>query len=99
VRQARNKYAEIDPDLGDSFLTAVEGAVNRAARRPLSFPAVESALEVRRVLFHGFPYALVFRVLPKTQLWHGARVQVLEVLAVMYQGREPNYWRKRITDR
>jgi toxin ParE1/3/4 len=85
--RARNYYRDIDPALGTDFVAAVDGAVSRAAQRPLLFPEIQgSDVEgARRVLLHGFPYALVFCVAGDT----------LEILAVMHQAQEPGYWRKR----
>jgi len=80
ARRARAYYREIDPELGRDFGAALDNAVNRAARRPLSFPEVDGVPGDRRVLFHGFPYAMLFRV-------KGG--DTLEVLAVMHQAQEP----------
>lgn len=86
LNEAQDYYEAARPGLGDAFLDAFERAIARILRHPRAYPVVED--DVRRCLLSGFPYALLY--VPKGDVVH--------VLAVMPQNREPGYWRTRRTD-
>ena len=59
VAEAALWYDEQQAGLGERFLAAVETAANAAARSPQLCLRVHGNL--RRILVHRFPYALMFR--------------------------------------
>ena len=81
-RAAVEFYESAVPGLGSRFLLAVRSAAERALAHPLSGALRGSS---RRLLVGGFPYDLVYEVLPS----------VLRILAVAHQHRRPGYWRER----
>ena len=59
VAEAALWYDERQAGLGERFLDAVETATNAAARAPQLYLRVHG--DLRRILVHRFPYALMFR--------------------------------------
>lgn len=76
-------YEECAPSLGMSFAAEVREAIQRAIIMPFAWQQVEK--EIRRVLVHRFPYAVLY----------SAREEWLFILAVMHLRREPGYWEHR----
>jgi len=60
VVAVRGWYDDRRRGLGAEFATAVESLIARMAEDPLSFPLVRG--QIRRAVFHRFPYAIYFRV-------------------------------------
>ena len=76
-------YENQQPQLGDRFLTAVGEAASTAASSPDMYARVRG--ELRRVLVHRFPYALIFR----------ESVNELLVVACYHLHRDPSVWESR----
>lgn len=78
--EAARYYEAESPGLGSKYLDAVENCV----RGVVEFPAagVEVREQVRRKLVQGFPYAVLYRLVP-------GRVRIL---AIMNLKRRPMYW-------
>ncbi len=72
--------------LGRRFLTEVESAIARACASPMQH-RVERAPDVRRVVVHGFPFAILFREVGG----------VIQILAISHYRRRPGYWLPRVT--
>jgi plasmid stabilization system protein ParE len=90
LREAASWYKERDPEVARRFLGEARTVAGAIARRPLRFPVLlEPAMDppIRRALFPGFPYAMIFLVVD----------DVIHVLAVAHQHRAPGYWLYRIT--
>ncbi|MCY7380170.1 MAG: type II toxin-antitoxin system RelE/ParE family toxin [Gemmatimonadaceae bacterium] len=81
---AADYYESAVPGLGNRFLLSVRRATNLALMHPDAGTA--RAAVARRILVHGFPYDVIYRV----------RGEELEVLAVAHQHRRPGYWRDRL---
>jgi plasmid stabilization system protein ParE len=65
----------------------VDAAVMRAAEAPRSFPMLEDAPGVRRVLLSRFPYSIVF-----TETDDGS----IHVVAIAHMKQRPLFWRRRL---
>jgi len=72
-------------DLGHKFLRAVHDALARLQKDPERFPFHDKPTRVCRVV--GFPYRLVYEVLP----------DAIYIIAVAHTSREPGYWRRRLS--
>ena len=77
------RYAEIDPELGERFLAQVDAAMQRAAENPLSYQVLEA--DIRHVRLRQFPHALYFRVIGKA----------IVVIGVLHPARHPSVWKGR----
>lgn len=90
LRAAASWYKERDAEVARRFLGEARTVAAAIARKPLRFPVlVEPAMNppIRRALFPGFPYAMIFLVTD----------DVIHVLAVAHQHRAPGYWLYRIS--
>lgn len=76
-------YAFESPALRERFLAAFEAALAQLETHPLSGSALRG--EMRRLLFRGFPYSLIY----------GLRGDETRIYAVMHHHRRPSYWRER----
>jgi plasmid stabilization system protein ParE len=76
-------YNEARPNLGSEFVAAVEAAVIRALRFPLS--GSPSGTETYRVFVKGFPLSVFYR--PD----HDG----ILIFAVAHNSRKPDYWKDR----
>jgi plasmid stabilization system protein ParE len=85
VRSARTWYERERPGLGREFLDDLDALLRRIRSLPRQFPEVE--LNCRRALLHRFPYAVYFLMPSK---------DILSVVAVLHQHRNPRLWRQRI---
>jgi len=83
VAEAALWYDEQRSGLGQRFLAAVRSAADAAARSPQLYARVHG--ELRRILVHQFPYALIFRE---------TRDEVL-IAACYHLHRDPDTWRSR----
>lgn len=75
--------------VGNDFIVAVGVAVRWAMQRPRigsPVPIASQVGEVRRVRVVGFPYQVVYAVLPDH----------VTVLAVAHNHRRPGYWASRV---
>ena len=80
-----NAIAEYD-GLGTSaggFSAEADRVLEQISRFP--FSGTEFG-KIRRCLFHGYPFAVIYRVLPGFVL----------IISVMHTSRRPGYWRSRI---
>jgi len=77
LREARNWYQNISPDLKRDFVRRVGEAIALAQERPLAFQLVHRTF--RRILLHQFPYALFYH----------AGEDRITVVAVLHQARDP----------
>ena len=76
-------YSDQQPALDEVFLVAVREAASRAAESPQLYARVHR--ELRRVLVHRFPYALIF----------SERTTDIVVLACYHLHRDPSVWQSR----
>lgn len=80
------KYYECQREqLGHRFLRAVHVALARIQEKPEGFPFYEGYARACRVA--GFPYRLVYEVLP----------DAICIIAVAHMSREPGFWRNRLS--
>jgi len=89
LRAAARRYEQERDGLGARFVLAVDKTINDIIEHPLRWslmPSVPEELGVHRHLVHGFPYAVVYRIL---------RNEVVEIVAVMHGKQSPDYWRGR----
>ena len=77
-------YEDRRPGLGARYHAATMRAIAKACESSNQFRIVR-APDIRRVSLHGFPFAIVFRIV-------GSEVQVL---AIAHRRRKPNYWAPR----
>jgi len=83
LQKAHQWYEEQRQGLGESFLTEIRDVLVAIEERPLQYPVVHR--DVRRALVHGFPYVVLFRVLP----------QRVVVVGCFHGHRSPSSWRGR----
>src|SRR4051812_41976137 len=79
---AAQYYDAAAPGLGSRFALAVRRATDFALAHP-GGGAPRGVADARRIVVHGFPYEVVYRV----------RGELLEVMAVAHLRRRPGYWR------
>jgi len=76
IREARNWYLQISPELGESFIAAVDHAIALADERPQAFQTIYKSL--RRVLLRRFQYAVFYTT----------RESRIVLVAVLHQARD-----------
>jgi len=79
------RYACDRPELARDFLHKFRAAKDAIEQQPDRFSFLEKP--VRRVRISGFPYRIVYEELD----------EVVHVLAVMHDSREPGYWKSRLS--
>ncbi len=84
LEEASDYYESKRAGLGAEFEEAVQEAVERAARRPQSFP-LHGDSGLRKCFVTRFPYTIFFMDLADT-VW---------IAAVAHQRRQPDYWKDR----
>jgi plasmid stabilization system protein ParE len=77
-------YHEQSSAIRDSFLTAVDQALQAIEQRPLLYQRIYK--QVRRLVLREFPYALFYTV----------SSQDVVVIACLHCSRDPKLWRKRV---
>jgi len=77
---ARAWYAGIHGDLARRFAAEVRDAGRRVVRQPLMYP-IESG-DIRKCVLTQFPYTLRYAV----------RSDLILIVAVSHQHRNPDYW-------
>ena len=80
---AADFYAECQAGLEVRFIDAVSAAISHACDAPTTWRSFDG--EVRRVLVHVFPYAVLYFI----------EDGLISIIAVMHCGREPGYWKSR----
>lgn len=78
--EAREWYELQAPGLGDEFIAAMDLQLKRLEQAPLLYAEIVSG--VRRTLLPRFPYGLFYAV----------RGDVIHVLAVLHDARNPKRW-------
>ena len=73
-------YDERSPGLGFEFARAVDAAVARAMRAPLTFPGIEA--QFRHVITRKFPYSIIYL----------ATESELVVISCFHHRRKPGAW-------
>lgn len=81
--EAVRYYSRIRSELGMSFVTEVESAIQRARQYPEAYAKVSDNL--RHIGTHRFPYILIYEILADRIL----------IWAVAHTSREPGYWKAR----
>jgi toxin ParE1/3/4 len=83
---AARYYARIDAELGISFVTEVESAIERARQFPESYGKIGG--NYRHILTHRFSYAIIYELMQdRIFIW-----------AVAHTSRAPGYWFERIQE-
>lgn len=77
IREAKQWYHNISPELGADFLAAVDEAILLAQKYPLAFSLMHRTF--RRVLVRRFPYALFYQ----------RDSDSIIIVAVLHQARDP----------
>lgn len=83
VREAKDWYAERQPDLDLLFRDELDQALDRIRAFPESYPVVYK--ELRRANLRRFPYAIFYRRRESDWL----------VVAVIHHARHPRHWQRR----
>ncbi len=84
VGDATAWYEEQRTGLGGELLNELDSVVQRVVRSPFQFPEIKN--DIRRALLRRFPYSVYFRV----------RNEIIQLIAVLHQHRDPRTWEKRI---
>lgn len=84
--EAQAWYEARSVGLGFEFARAVDAAVTRAVRTPLTFPCIEA--EFRHVILRKFPYSIIFY----------ASECELVVVSCFHQRRRPGSWVRNLQD-
>lgn len=82
IGEAQEWYELQNPGLGEEFLAAMELQLRRLEQAPLLY--AEAIPNVRRALLPRFPYGLFYAV----------RGNLVHVLAVLHDARNPSRWPK-----
>ena len=82
IGEAQEWYELQNPGLGEEFIAAMELQLKRLEQAPLLY--VEVIPNVRRALLPRFPYGLFYAV----------RSNLINVLAVLHDARNPRQWPK-----
>ena len=83
IDEAFEWYRARSPQAAADFLDAVDRSIDAIVAAPEQFPVVRGRL--RRVLLARFPYAVYFKVYPRT----------ISVVGVIHGNRHPNHWLQR----
>ena len=83
IGEAQEWYELQSPGLGEEFLVATELQLRRLEQAPLLY--VEVITGVRRAFLPRFPYGLFYTV----------QRNLVHVLAVLHDGRNPKRWPKK----
>ena len=83
LAQASKWYEQRSAGLGARFLDAVDAALDKVEKNPLRYAPVYR--DVRRAPVRRFPYG-IFYIFDR---------QVISVLRVLHQARDPALWRRR----
>ena len=78
--EAQAWYEDRSPGLGFEFARAVDAAVARALRLPLSFACIKD--EFRHVTTRKFPYSIIY---------HSSELELV-VVSCFHHRRRPGYW-------
>lgn len=84
INEAFDWYFKRSREAADAFLGEVGKSLNRIVSGPRHFPLFTKS--TRRLVMHGFPYAVIFQEKDETIL----------VIAVSHAKRRPGYWKARI---
>jgi len=79
---ASAEYAGLGTSPG-GFSEEADRVLAQISRFPLSGPEFGN---IRRCLFHGYPYAVIYRISPEFIL----------VISIMHTSRRAGYWRSRV---
>ena len=71
--------------LGSELLDEVDAVLQRVVQSPFQFPEIKS--DVRRAVLRRFPYSVYFQVSD----------EMVDVIAVLHQQRDPRTWQQRIS--
>ncbi|MFM9905578.1 MAG: type II toxin-antitoxin system RelE/ParE family toxin [Pyrinomonadaceae bacterium] len=82
--RAAEYYGLKEIGMDERFADCIESAIEGICSAPKMWPVIED--EVRRRVTHNFPYSIVYIELE----------QLIVIIAVMHDSREPGYWRKRV---
>ena len=82
--EVRDYYDDLVFGLGEKFVTEVERCLNIITTNPLAYPVTKQ--NVRKAVIIKFPFSILYRV----------DGNVIYILAVMHQKRNPKYWAERI---
>ncbi len=77
-------YADISPQLAESFIKSVESGVEEILTYPGAWQIVEE--DVRRYLIKRFPFGIYYCI-------ESNRIMIY---AVMHMSRDPKYWKDRL---
>ena len=84
LRDASHFYANAGRQVGLAFADAVERAIYNVRLDPSKFRELEPGVRIHRL--QGFPYALLYSFTPP---------EVILILALKHDRRQPGYWRHR----
>lgn len=82
--EAQAWYEARSPGLGFEFARAIDAAVTRALRTPLTFPRIEA--EFRHVAARKFPYSIIYDALGSE----------LVVVSCFHHSRRPGSWLRNV---
>jgi plasmid stabilization system protein ParE len=79
-------YDSSEEGLGDHFFDEVWSTISRIAKHPRAWQQI--SVKTRRCLTKRFPYGVIYE----------ARSDSILIIAVMHLNRDPENWRKRVTE-
>ena len=81
---AREYYDDLVFGLGKKFVIEIERCIKIIKANPLANPIIRD--NIRKAVVIKFPYSILYRV----------EKNIVYILAVMHQKKEPKYWTKRM---
>lgn len=88
AEEAMDYIDEHRPGWGRKFISELRHVFKLIRRSPETWHFVSDSRRVRRCNFNIFPYTVIFAETKNS----------IYVVAVMYQGKDPDYWKNRETD-
>lgn len=85
LEEAVTHYYQQNPDAGIGLLHAVDRIVEQLEANPLQFAPHSHG--TRKAIPRPYPYLIIFRLLEP---------ELVEVVAVMHQARQADYWQERL---
>lgn len=81
---ARDYYDELWFGLGELFIDEINRCLKIIKINPLAYPVIKE--DIRKAVVIKFPYSILYKV----------ENEIIYVLAIMHQKRQPDYWINRI---
>ncbi len=87
LEKSKEYYSNIEPALGNYFLSDIENALNDIRKFPKASPKHTTHKHLRLKTCKRFPFTVIYH--PNFE------VNIVYIVAVAHQKREPDFWKDR----